>query len=335
MIIKKFTPVATRQVNLIESDIGRSITDISTNFVNLDFINDIKKVLNSSESLEKEIRIENGTVFIMRIAPYLRLDKVVDGVVISFINVTESKRLNSLIEAIFNASTSAITALKPVTNKKAEIIDFEFITSNEASKDILGIKANELIGKKWVADFPSLLAPHFHSLLLAKEGSITINFDCFNETNNLWLEVSAVKMFEGIVTTFTNTTQAKESYQKLQKASDELNQINVQLEQSNFDLLQFASVASHDLKEPLRKIQTFGNLLHENIKDKIEGKDSNYLEKIIRSANRMQVLIQDILTLSKLSNSDIPYTSVNIKDITSYFRIFCPIPSNSIRVIRR
>jgi two-component system CheB/CheR fusion protein len=47
MIIKKFTPVATRQVNLIESDIGRSITDISTNFVNLDFINDIKKVLNS------------------------------------------------------------------------------------------------------------------------------------------------------------------------------------------------------------------------------------------------------------------------------------------------
>jgi two-component system CheB/CheR fusion protein len=315
MIIKKFTPVATRQVNLIESDIGRSITDISTNFVNLDFINDIKKVLNSGQSLEKEIRIENGTVFIMRIAPYLRLDKVVDGVVVSFINVTESKRLNSLIEAIFNASTSAITALKPLTNKKGEIIDFEFITSNDASKDILGIKSNDLIGKKWVADFPRLLAPHFHSLLLVKEGGKTINFDCFNEANNLWLEVSAVKMFEGIVTTFTNTTQAKESYQKLQKASDELNQINVQLEQSNFDLLQFASVASHDLKEPLRKIQTFGNLLHENIKDKIEGKDSTYLEKIIRSANRMQVLIQDILTLSKLSNSDIPYTAVNIKDI--------------------
>jgi two-component system CheB/CheR fusion protein len=174
-------------------------------------------------------------------------------------------------------------------------------------------------------------------------------------------------MFEGIVTTFTNTTQAKESYQKLQKASDELNQINMQLEQSNFDLLQFASVASHDLKEPLRKIQTFGNLLHENIKDKIDDKDSNYLEKIIRSANRMQVLIQDILTLSKLSNSDIPYTSVNFKDIiiniiddldvsikeknvqvkqrtfrlyrpfrdrsTSYFKIFCPTPSSSIRVM--
>jgi hypothetical protein len=38
------------------------------------------------------------------------------------------------------------------------------------------------IGKKWVADFPSLLAPHFHSLLLqSKEGGKTINFDCFNE----------------------------------------------------------------------------------------------------------------------------------------------------------
>ncbi|MES2328856.1 MAG: CheR family methyltransferase [Bacteroidota bacterium] len=315
MIIKKFTPVATKQVNLIESDIGRSITDISTNFVNLDFINDIKSVLQSGNSLEKEIRIGNGAVFTMRIAPYLRLDKIVDGVVISFINVTESKRLNSMVEAIFNASTSAITALKPLTNKKGEIIDFEFISSNEASKDILGTKADNLIGKKWVADFPSLLAPHFHSLLLVKEGGSTINFDCFNVANNLWLEASVVKMFDGIVTTFTNTTQAKESYQKLQKASNELNQINMQLEQSNFDLLQFASVASHDLKEPLRKIQTFGNLLHENIKDKIEGKDSNYLEKIIRSANRMQVLIQDILTLSKLSNSDIPYSAVNTEEI--------------------
>jgi two-component system CheB/CheR fusion protein len=129
--------------------------------------------------------------------------------------------------------------------------------------------------------------------------------------------VSVVKMFDGIVTTFTNITQAKESYQKLQNAANELNQINSQLEQSNFDLLQFASVASHDLKEPLRKIQTFGNLLHENIKDKIEGKATSYLEKIIRSANRMQILIQDILTLSKLSNSDIPYSTVNLATIIS------------------
>jgi two-component system CheB/CheR fusion protein len=315
MIIKKFSPAATKQVNLIESDIGRSITDISNNFVNLDFINDIKQVINTAAAIEKEIKLGNGGIFIMRIAPYIRQDKVVDGVVISFNNVTESKRLNSLIEAVFNASTSAITALRPVTNKKGDTIDFEFISGNNTCKEFLGYSSTGIAGKKWIADFPKLLAPHFDSLLQSKENGKTIHFDCFNEENKMWLEVSAVKMFEGIVTTFTNISLAKESYTKLQHAANEMKQINQQLEQSNMDLLQFASVASHDLKEPLRKIQTFGNLLHENIKDKIEGKDSNYLEKIIRSANRMQVLIQDILTLSKLSNNDIPYQSVDLAEI--------------------
>lgn len=315
MIIKKFSPVATRQVNLIESDIGRSITDISINFQNTDFINDIRKVLKTDAPIEKEIKTENGAIYLMRIAPYIKQDKVADGVVISFSNVTESKRLNSLIEAIFNASTSAITALRPVTNKKGDVIDFEFISGNNTCKEFLGYSQEAIVGKKWIADFPKMLAPHFDSLLQAKESNRIFNFECFNEQSNVWLEVSAVKMFEGVVTTFTNISQAKESYSKLQRASNELNQINSQLEQSNFDLLQFASVASHDLKEPLRKIQTFGNLLHENIKDKIDSKDSNYLEKIIRSANRMQVLIQDILTLSKLSNSDIPYEPVNVEEI--------------------
>ena len=316
MIIKKFTPIATKQVNLIESDIGRSITDISTNFINLDFINEIKQTMVSGKSIEKEIQTGNGSVFIMRIAAYLRQDSVIDGVVITFINVTEAKRLNDMMGAIFNASTSAITALEPVTDKTGNIIDFTFISANETTKNILGISATAIIGKKWKADFPGLLAPHFENLVNIKEDGQTANFDSYNDANGIWLEVSAAKMpHDGIVTTFTNITQAKDSYKKLQSASNELNLMNTQLEQSNMDLLQFASVASHDLKEPLRKIQTFGNLLHESIKDKLEGKDINYLEKIIRSANRMQVLIQDILTLSKLSNNDIPYRDVNLTDI--------------------
>ncbi len=316
LIIKKFTPIATKQVNLIESDIGRSITDISTNFINLDFINEIKQTMNSGRSVEKEIQTDNGSVFIMRIAPYLRQDRIIDGVVITFINITEAKRLNDIVGAIFNASTSAITALEPVHNKTGNIIDFQFISANETSKNILGINSKEIVGKRWVADFPGFLGPCFKNLVNINEEGHIANFDCYNETTGMWLEVSAAKMpGDGIVTTFTNITQAKDSYKKLQSAANEITQMNVQLEQSNMDLLQFASVASHDLKEPLRKIQTFGNLLHESIKNKLDGKDVTYLEKIIRSANRMQVLIQDILTLSKLSNNDIPYKDVNLNDI--------------------
>jgi two-component system, chemotaxis family, CheB/CheR fusion protein len=84
------------------------------------------------------------------------------------------------------------------------------------------------------------------------------------------------------------------------------------------DLLQFASVASHDLKEPLRKIQTFGNLLYSRIEKKIEPGEKNYLDKIVSSSHRMQTLIEDVLTLSKLSNTDIPFVKTDLLGVVKH-----------------
>jgi light-regulated signal transduction histidine kinase (bacteriophytochrome) len=74
---------------------------------------------------------------------------------------------------------------------------------------------------------------------------------------------------------------------------------NEQLEVSNAELQQFAWVASHDLKEPLRKIQTYNYL----IKDKLEAEHDiqPYLERTIRSSQRMSQLIDNLLNFSRLS----------------------------------
>jgi two-component system CheB/CheR fusion protein len=85
----------------------------------------------------------------------------------------------------------------------------------------------------------------------------------------------------------------------------------VKLERSNYDLLQFASVASHDLKEPLRKIQAFGNILQEKIKEKLLPEEQSYFNKMISASGRMQTLIEDVLTLSKLSNNGISKEKVD------------------------
>jgi two-component system, chemotaxis family, CheB/CheR fusion protein len=91
--------------------------------------------------------------------------------------------------------------------------------------------------------------------------------------------------------------------QKVAQRTQQLQQINEELETSNNDLQQFASVASHDLQEPLRKI-----LMHSRfIKDKFEhalGSDvKESLHKIIHSSGRMKSLISDILNFSRLSNN--------------------------------
>lgn len=82
-----------------------------------------------------------------------------------------------------------------------------------------------------------------------------------------------------------------------------LSQKNVQLQQSNASLEEFAYVASHDLKEPLRKISIFGDRLLSTQYERLAGEGQFYLEKIIDSSRKMQLLINDMLSLSLISEN--------------------------------
>jgi len=82
----------------------------------------------------------------------------------------------------------------------------------------------------------------------------------------------------------------------------ELNEANSALKQSNEDLLQFAHVASHDLKEPVRKIKTFGYRLQDELKEANE-KAQSYIDKILSSASRMASMIEGVLSYSTINAS--------------------------------
>ena len=100
--------------------------------------------------------------------------------------------------------------------------------------------------------------------------------------------------------------------QKVAERTQELQRINRELEASNNELLQFASVASHDLKEPLRKIHIFSNLLKDRFMQNSEGIVIDYMNRIINSSARMTRLIDELLTFSRLSiNSFFELTDMN------------------------
>ncbi|QGJ69221.1 Hypothetical protein PBC10988_8890 [Planctomycetales bacterium 10988] len=88
-----------------------------------------------------------------------------------------------------------------------------------------------------------------------------------------------------------------------------------ELERSNQELEEFAYVASHDLKEPLRKVWAFSDLLSEAAKDQLTGSSTQYLESIKSAVQRMDTLITDLLQLAQIGRKANKFNLVDLNEI--------------------
>ncbi|HWW62061.1 MAG TPA: ATP-binding protein, partial [Thermoanaerobaculia bacterium] len=99
------------------------------------------------------------------------------------------------------------------------------------------------------------------------------------------------------------------------RADAELRLAMTRLERSNRELEDFAYVASHDLQEPLRKIQAFGDLLKSRHSEELPAQARDYVERMQAAAKRMQILINDLLAFSRVTTKAQPFVPVNLGDI--------------------
>ena len=94
-----------------------------------------------------------------------------------------------------------------------------------------------------------------------------------------------------------------------------LEERNFELERNNEELSAFNHVASHDLQEPLRKIQTFLSRLEEKEKDNLSDAGKKYMQRIVTAAARMRLLIDDLLQYSRTNKSDQAFENVDLNEI--------------------
>ena len=92
---------------------------------------------------------------------------------------------------------------------------------------------------------------------------------------------------------------------------------NEELHQSNKELDDFAYIASHDLKEPLRGIHNFSNFLLEDYADKLDDEGRSKLETLIRLTRRMETLIDSLLQFSRLGRVDLAIDGVDLNEIVA------------------
>ncbi len=120
-----------------------------------------------------------------------------------------------------------------------------------------------------------------------------------------------------LVATVKALLRLHQAERSLIHANRQLEIVNKELQRSNQDLQHFAFAASHDLQEPLRTISTFVGLIEQELKDSITEQQKGYFERVFSGADRMRVLIRDLLAYSQVGREDRPKSIVELKAAVS------------------
>ena len=204
-----------------------------------------------------------------------------------------------------------------------------FLLNNPAHAKSLGTSAKELKGKSDFDFFPRELAEQFFSdeQRIIATGDSVINQEqhkpCRDSATGekTWSLASKVTWrgpngeILGTVGVTRDINEFKKTQEALRLSEEKLRRFTAQLEQSNRELQDFAYVASHDLQEPLRKIIVFGERLKEKCGDTFAAEPRDYVERMQKAAARMQTLINDLLTFSRVTTKAHPFVSMSLAEV--------------------
>jgi PAS domain S-box-containing protein len=170
-------------------------------------------------------------------------------------------------------------------------------------KELIGRTEQEIFGSSAVTIDPESNGKSKDQAFRRRDGSMFLA-----ELNKAPLLENGREM--GAVLVFKDITERHQAEEHLAQKADELARSNAELEQ-------FAFVASHDLQEPLRKIQAFGDRLKTKCEKIALGEARDYLERMQNAAARMQTLINDLLAFSRVIRSSQPFVPVDLGAITT------------------
>jgi len=120
-------------------------------------------------------------------------------------------------------------------------------------------------------------------------------------------------------TTVSHYSQIKEA--AIQKTDeDTIQEINEKLIKSKQELEQFTYIASHDLREPIRKIKSFGKLLAQSLNDKLNDDERENFHYMIDGANRMEQMIEALLTYTRISTKGAEYEHLDLNEVVEQLK---------------
>lgn len=286
-------------------------------------------VLTKGKSAEFDFEYENNTT----VKWYkVSLNKLNNGITASMTDITVIKNsaeklieLNQFLNESNKELRNAQSFLQTLIDSSIDMIlvydkEFNIIMLNkpaereyQLSRETVAMRPLQEIFKEIpathnLADLKKALSGKYIHNEVVRE---TIN-DKYFETFNIPLKNENLTF--GVLLIIRDISDIVKASEQLAVANRKLERKNQQLEQSNQELASFSYVASHDLQEPLRKIQSFSNRIVEMEAEKFSPTARDYFDRIISAASRMQNLIDALLNFSRTNTQDqnLEVTDLNI-----------------------
>jgi two-component system, chemotaxis family, CheB/CheR fusion protein len=235
--VRRFSPNITKIFSLLNNDIGRPITHISHYLMKIDPVSLIKEVQKNSETIDNEVVTADGRIYLMRIEPYVIGPKSYSGIVVSFIDISESRKSKNQLEASEDRFKKLFDTMELGVVYQDE--EGKIISANPAAESILGLNMDQMKGKKsidphWQSihedgtpfpgeDHPSMIA--LRTGLKVKDVVMGVNNPIKNDIT--WISISALPMFkEGenkpfqVYTTFSDITTVRQVQNDLFKSEE-------------------------------------------------------------------------------------------------------------------
>lgn len=240
------------------------------------------------------------------------------GLLVTFADITHTKqkelevaRYAETLATVINTVQVGIFTFKPEYNKKGEIIDFRFTMVNPMLSSYVAQEPEMLVGSLGSEWFPGYLQNGVFDMY--RETYLTgqlqrKQFHYNVDGIDVYLDLQSTRIGDEVLVTFSDFTPLQLAQLELQKSIREL-------QRSNQNLEEFTRAASHDLKEPIRKIQIFSDRLKHSLRNSMDNTAQDIFNRMESAATRMRTLIDDLLEYSHVTSELLPAEPVDVNEV--------------------
>lgn len=302
----------------------------------LDKSGNVAYIIHRVEDVTEFIRLKQAGSEQHRITEELRM-RAAEMETEIFRRAQQIQEVNSRLRAELAARGKAEEALRKAADEIRDLYnnapcgyhsldkDGVFLTMNETELTWLGYTREEVVGKlkfpdlltaesskRFTENFPAFKAQGWMRGLefemIRKDGttfSVLLNATAIKDTNGNYVASR---------TTVFDLTERKRAEDALHRAHNELEQRveerTAEILKKNRDLETLLYVTSHDLREPLRSIENFSRMVHNRYAERLDDKGKDFLLRVVRGAQRLDRLMEDILALSRVQRMELPAEEV-------------------------